>query len=68
MTVLKYDDVVKKVTRLDYYFGVFWKILCSTILMQSWGLTGWAIMEGGPFTPSPTPNPGLFNVKKAQTG
>ena len=34
MTVLKYDDVVKKPRDLDYYFDIFLKILCSTTLMQ----------------------------------
>ena len=29
MTVLKYDDVIKKSRDLDYYFGIFWKISCS---------------------------------------
>ena len=35
MTVLKYDDVIKKSYYHDYYFDVFWKILCSTTLIQS---------------------------------
>ena len=32
MAVLNYDDVIKKSSDLTYYFGVFWKILCSTTL------------------------------------
>ena len=35
MTMLKYDDIIKKSRDLDYYFGILWKILCSTTLMQS---------------------------------
>ena len=35
MTVLKFDNLIKKSRYLDYYFGNFWKILCSTTLMQS---------------------------------
>ena len=34
ITVLKFDDIIKKVI-LHYYFKIFWKILCSTTLMQS---------------------------------
>ena len=35
MTVLKYDNVIKKSRDLNYYFGIFWKILFSTRHMQS---------------------------------
>ena len=35
MNVLKHDDVIKTLRDLDYYFGVFWKILCSTTPKQS---------------------------------
>ena len=35
MTVSKYDDVIKKSHDLDYYFGIFWKILCNITLIQS---------------------------------
>ena len=34
MTVLKYDDVIIKSRDLDYYFGILWKILCSTTYIQ----------------------------------
>ena len=36
MTVLKYDDVIKKVAwpSLGCYFAIFWKILCSVTFMQ----------------------------------
>ena len=33
--ILNYDDVIKKSLDLDCYFGMFWKILRSTTLMQS---------------------------------
>ena len=33
MTVLKYDDIIKKSRDLDYYFDIFWKISFSTTLM-----------------------------------
>ena len=33
MIVLEYDDVIKKLH--DYYFAIFWKILFSTTIMQS---------------------------------
>ena len=36
MTVLKHDDVIKKSHDPDiYYLDIFWKISCSTALMQS---------------------------------
>ena len=35
MTALKYDEVIKNSRELDCYFGIFWKILCNTTLMQS---------------------------------
>ena len=34
MAVLKYDDVIIKSRDLDYYFGILWKILCSTTHIQ----------------------------------
>ena len=36
MTVLKYDDVIKKVAwpSLGCYFAIFWEILCSVTFMQ----------------------------------
>ena len=39
MTVLKYDDIIKKAHGLGYYFGIFWKIWCSaTFKFHSEGL------------------------------
>ena len=35
MTTFKYNDVTKKSRDLDYYVGIFGKILCNTALMQS---------------------------------
>ena len=35
MIASKYDDVIKTSRDPDYYFGMFWKILCSTTLLQS---------------------------------
>ena len=35
MTVLKCDDIIKNSRDLDYYFGIFWKILCNTTFMQN---------------------------------
>ena len=42
MTILKYDDVIKKVVwpSLGCYFGIFWKILNSVTFMQK--LRVWA--------------------------
>ena len=34
MIVLKYD-VIKKSCGINYYFGIFWKILCCTTFMQN---------------------------------
>ena len=34
MNVLKYNDVIKKSSDHDYHFGIFWKFLCNTTLMQ----------------------------------
>ena len=39
MTVFKYYDLIKKSRNVDYYFGIFWKILCSTTLMQNFIVT-----------------------------
>ena len=33
--ILNYDHVIKKSLDLDYYSGMFWKILRSATLMQS---------------------------------
>ena len=35
MTLLKYDNVIKKSRDLDYHFRDFSKILCSATLMQN---------------------------------
>ena len=43
----------KKSRDLDYYFAIFWKILCSTTLMQSFIARAYLVTR-------------LFNVKKAQ--
>ena len=54
--MLKRDDLIKKSRNPDYYVGVFWKISCSTTLMQSFidrVLTGSGFMEGAP--PPSTP-------------
>ena len=50
---------------LDDYFGVLWKILCSTTLMQSFivWLNWFRIYGGGGGSPF-APLPSLLNVKK----
>ena len=51
---------------LDFYFGIFWKILCSTTLMQSFIAMGAELVQDlwrGSLLP-----PRLINVKKAQAG
>ena len=69
MTILKHGDVIKKLLDLDYYFGVFWKILCSTTLMQSFtGLNWFRIYgevrrEGGGRLSTPPPPQRLFNLQ-----
>ena len=30
MTVLKDDNVIKKVSFAGYYFDIFWKVLCNS--------------------------------------
>ena len=35
MTVLIYDDAIKNSRDFDYYFGIFWKILCIATVTQS---------------------------------
>ena len=49
MTAFKYDDIIKNITGFDYYFDIFWKILCSTTLNQSFTTRrNWfRIYEGG---------------------
>ena len=48
----------------DLCFGVFWKILCSTTLMQSFmGLTGSGFITGAFRPPPPPPPPRLFMSK-----
>ena len=53
MTVLNFDDVIRKSRDLDYHFCVFWKILFSTTLMPSfianYGLTSSGFMMEDPF-------------------
>ena len=42
MTVLEYDDVIK--TSRNFDLGVFWNILNSTTLMQSFIAGAWLIL------------------------
>ena len=53
---------------LDDYFGVLWKILCSTTLMQRFivWLNWFRIYGGGGGSPFAPPLPSLLNVKKTQ--
>lgn len=53
MTVLKYDDAIKKSRDLDHCF--FSKIFCSTSIMQSFIARAQLVQDflrGSPFTPS----------------
>ena len=52
MTVLKYDDVIKKSHDLDNYFSAFWKILSRASLMQRLTMLRSCMTRGiGSFTP-----------------
>ena len=69
MIVLKYDDVIKKSRNLDYYFDIFWKILCSTVLTQKCIARAQLVQDlwrGALSIPSPPPpdtnTHRLFNV------
>ena len=65
MTLLEYDDVIKKVTWPYYYSDIFWNILFSTTLVQSFITKAYLVQDiSVPFRPPLR----LFNVKKAQTG
>ena len=65
MIVLKYDNFIKESRDLGHFFGILWKIMCSTTLMlHNQDLTGSGFIMGGPFRhPSR-----LFNLKQAQIG
>ena len=69
MNVLKYDGVMKKSLGLDYYFGFFLKILCSTTLMQSFiaraKLLHWYLCQWGTFAPTPIPTSQVVQCQKS---
>ena len=71
MTVLKRDDAIKNVKWLDYYLGIFQKVLCSsTTLIQSFIARGhncFRIYDRGCLSNNPV-TPRLFNVLKVQVG
>ena len=71
MTVLKYDEVIKKIAwpSLACYFHIFWKILRSVTFMQEFIAWAYPIQYLGLTNPGALSlPPGIFNVKKAQAG
>ena len=66
MTVWKYDGIIKKVTKISYYFGVLKDLMQYHIHVKfySQDLTGSGFLMGVPFVPPPSVR--LFNVEKKQ--
>ena len=69
MTILKYDDVIKKQRHLGYYFGLFrrsYVVPYSCKASQS-GRNSFMIYDGGPFSQTPgqlmSKTPKLVRVK-----
>ena len=63
MTVLKYDDVIKKSRDLDYYFGNFLKDLMQ---YHTWATFHSQAFTGSGFIEEEAPHGYLLNAKKAQ--